>query len=230
MANGIYIGMTGASARESQLDSIADNLANAQTPGFKAGRPAFEAFLPGQDPAGPASAALVGAGLDMRTGPSITTGNPLDVSPQDNQFLSVQLGSQVAYTRNGRLSLTAEGGLQAAGYPLLNTSGQPIMVPLNTHVQVTEQGLVQANGQNVDEIGLFRFSSMPTRLAPSLLGGPAEPVDGQLKIGQIEGGNVSPIESVVQLVNAQRSFDASMRVIETYTQMAQQSNQIGRVD
>ena len=47
MADGIYVGMAAAAARAAQLDSISDNLVNAETPGFKASRPAFQSFLPG---------------------------------------------------------------------------------------------------------------------------------------------------------------------------------------
>ena len=68
MADGIYVSMCGAVARTEQLDAIADNLANAATPGFKASRPAFESFLP--PGAAPTSdkhyPAAVGAGFDLR--------------------------------------------------------------------------------------------------------------------------------------------------------------------
>jgi flagellar basal-body rod protein FlgF len=244
MADGIYIGMAGAAARETQLDAIADNLANAETPGFKAARPAFEAFLPGSDPDAPASPAIVGGGLDMRPGAPMTTGNPLDVTPGENQFLGVRMGDQIAYTRNGKITVSAEGLLQTAGYPLLSTTGQPITVPLNTHVQISPEGVVQITGQgedgdenpqiaaNVDQIALYHFTGTPQRVAPSLYAGPAEQVaedTGKLRIGEVEMGNVSPIESAVQLVTAQRAFDSSMRVIETYTQMSQASSQVGKV-
>src|SRR4051794_16984464 len=48
VADGIYVGMSAAAARAAQLESISDNLANVETPGFKAGRPSFQSFLPGR--------------------------------------------------------------------------------------------------------------------------------------------------------------------------------------
>src|SRR5512147_1572388 len=92
MADGIYVSMCGAEARTEQLDAIADNLANASTPGFKASRPAFESFLPRG--AGAASdkhyPAAVAAGFDLRSGPTQRTDNPLDVVPGEGMFLMVQ--------------------------------------------------------------------------------------------------------------------------------------------
>src|SRR5436305_1897233 len=73
MADGIYVGMAAATARAAQLDSIADNLANVETPGFKAARPAFQAFLPPR--AGSTDkvfAAAVSTGTDLRPGTTVT--------------------------------------------------------------------------------------------------------------------------------------------------------------
>jgi flagellar basal-body rod protein FlgF len=81
MADGIYVAMCGAAARSEQLDAIADNLANAQTPGFKASRPAFAAFLPGAGGGDKTYPAAVASGLDLRAGPTSRTDNPLDVVP-----------------------------------------------------------------------------------------------------------------------------------------------------
>jgi flagellar basal-body rod protein FlgF len=74
MADGIYVSMCGAVARSEQLESVADNLANLQTRGFKASRPAFEAFLPAggrYDKSYVATAATV---VDLRSGPTTITG------------------------------------------------------------------------------------------------------------------------------------------------------------
>ena len=112
--------MSAAVARAAQLDSIADNLANAETPGFKATRPAFRAFLP----PGPSDKVLAGAvstGVDMRPGPTNTTDNPLDVLPEGDAYLGVRLSTgQMAYTRNGHLERrpqrrVARLGLAGAG-------------------------------------------------------------------------------------------------------------------
>src|SRR5512141_1910128 len=140
VADGIYIGMSAAVARAAQLDSIADNLANTETPGFKATRPAFRAFLP----PGPTDKILAGAvstGVDLRPGPTNTTDNPLDVVPEGNTYLGVQLSNgQTAYTRNGHMELGPNGELMILGLKVMGKSGQPITLPPESDARVEING------------------------------------------------------------------------------------------
>src|SRR4051794_16127415 len=117
--------MAAASARAAQLDSIADNLANAETPGFKAARPAFASFLPkGGGLTDKVFSAAVATGIDMRPGTTVATDNPLDVLPEGNLFLGVESASgQMSYTRNGKLQVSADGQLQVMGNSVLNAGG-----------------------------------------------------------------------------------------------------------
>ena len=69
MADGLYVSMCGAVARAEQLEAVADNLANAQTPGFKAARPAFESFMAASGAQDKHYAAAVATGFDLRPGP-----------------------------------------------------------------------------------------------------------------------------------------------------------------
>ena len=118
MADGIYVSMCGAAARSEQLDAIADNLANAQTPGFKAARPAFESFIPRG--AGPQQdkhyPAAVATGFDLRAGPTQHTGNPLDVIPGDGQFLYVALRDSASVARFDMAS-RSKGRSRGPGLP-----------------------------------------------------------------------------------------------------------------
>src|SRR5450432_1958497 len=106
--------MSGAAARAAQLDAISDNLANAETPGFKATRPSFQSFLPARFGGSPdkVQAAAVATGIDRRPGVTITTDAPLDVVPDGATFLAVQLPTgQRAFTRNGHIEIGSDGGL-----------------------------------------------------------------------------------------------------------------------
>src|SRR6185436_18593329 len=122
--------MAAASARAAQLDSIADNLANAETPGFKAARPAFQSFLPkaGGKSTDKVFAAAVSTGTDLRPGTTVGTDNPLDVLPEGDLFLGVETATGTSYTRNGKIEVSADGQLQIMGHAVLNTSGSPISV------------------------------------------------------------------------------------------------------
>ncbi|MBI5546020.1 MAG: flagellar hook basal-body protein, partial [Deltaproteobacteria bacterium] len=147
MADGLYLGMAGAAARAEQLDSIADNLANVQTPGFKPSKPAFESFLPASGAPDKVYAAAVGTGVDARPGAVTRTGNPLDVLPEGDGLLAVRTGSGgVAFTRAGRLAVDGGGRLLAAGLPVLDTLGNPIRLPPEAQPVIGPDATVRAEG------------------------------------------------------------------------------------
>ena len=234
MADGIYVSMCGAAARTEQLDAVADNLANAQTPGFKAARPAFEAFLARSGAADKAYPAPVATNLDLRPGPTSRTDNPLHVVPEDGAFLSVTLpGGGRAFTRDGRLAVDAAGGLVQNGHPVLDVNGTPIRLPPGATAHLDPDGTVQASGNAVGRIALFHLAGPVDRVGPALLapgaGGRAEPTDAVLRTGELELGNAGPLEGMVQLIAAQRHFDASMQALQTYRSMDGRSADLGRV-
>src|ERR1019366_6260924 len=100
-------------------DSIADNLANAQTPGYKGERAMFSTVL-AEANAATGYVVPTGPGTDLRKGRVIATGNALDVLPEDNAFLAVQgKNGETGYTRDGRLSVDPDGTLKTAGLPVL---------------------------------------------------------------------------------------------------------------
>ncbi len=234
MADGIYVSMCGAVARSEQLDSIADNLANAQTPGFKSSRPAFESFMaPGaaQDKLYPAA---VATGLDLRPGPPSRTGNPLDVVPEGGAFLTVRTpGGATAYTRDGRLTLDAARRLVSDGRLVLGRDGQPIDVPPDLVPTIDAHGAVLAGGDQIGELALATLEGPVDRLGPSLVapgqGGRAVPAEVGVRSGEIELGNSTALEAAVQMVTAQRAYDASMQAIQTYRQLDQRAVDLARI-
>jgi flagellar basal-body rod protein FlgF len=234
MADGIYVSMCGAAARAEQLDAIADNLANAQTPGFKAARPAFESFLPVSGAADKVYPAAVATALDLRPGPTVATGNPLDVVPDEGAFLTVRgPDGKPAYTRDGRLSLDGERRLVSAGRPVLDRNGNPVRVPGGEPPVISTDGAVLAGGQPLAELALVRLDGPVDRIGPTLVapgaGGRATPARVAVRTGEMELGNTPALEAMVQLISAQRSFDASMQALQTYRSMDGRSGDLGRL-
>jgi flagellar basal-body rod protein FlgF len=234
MADGIYVSMNGAAARMAQLESISDNLANAQTPGFKAERPSFEAFLANGEAHNSAKVypAAVSTQVDLSNGAMVQTGNPLDVVPTGKSFLGVQTSSGVALTRNGHLMVEKDGGLTAAGRPLIGRDGLPIMTPMGAQLRIDPNGAVFANDAKIADIALFEVTGPVDRIGPSLLAphdqkSLAASSDG-LRVGEIETGNASPLEAAVQLVAAQRHFETSMQALQTYKRLDDRANEVGR--
>lgn len=233
MADGIYVSMCGAVARAEQLDSIADNLANAQTPGFKASRPAFESFMAAGSAQDKSYPAAVSTGFDLRPGPIAQTGNPLDVTPEGGLFLTVRTGSgAVAYTRDGRLTLDADRRLVSDGRPVLDPRGQPIAIPPETVPRVDANGTVWAGDFQVGELALARLEGPVDRVGSSLLGpgrgGRAVTTPGSIRTGELELANSTALDAAIQLVNAQRAYEASLQAIQTYRSMDQRAVEVAR--
>ena len=236
MADGMYVGMAAAAARAEQLDSIADNLANAETPGFKATRPAFQSFLPpykGPGLVDKVFSTVVSTGTDMSPGAIVTTDNPLDIVPEGQAFMRVaSLSGNPAFTRNGRLQLNADGVLCSDGRAVMGLTGNPIAVVPGANVTINDQGEVRADGQAVDRIALFQFQGNVTRVGPQLYapgpGGTVAPVEARVSSGQLEMGNISPLDSTVALINAQRQFETAMTAIQTYRRLDDRANEVGK--
>jgi flagellar basal-body rod protein FlgF len=235
MADGIYVTMCGAAARGEQLDAVADNLANAQTPGFKSSRPAFEAFMPASGAVDKAYPAAVATAVDLRPGPTRATGNALDLVPENGAFLSVlNADGTRGFTRDGQLTVDSSRRLVQGGRPVLDKNGSTIYVPPGAAPQVTSQGTVQAGGFTVGEIGLYQLSGAVSRVGRALYepgaGGSAKLVsDGRVRTGELEQSNVNSLDGMVQLISAQRNFDASMQALQTYRSMDQHGSDLGRV-
>jgi flagellar basal-body rod protein FlgF len=235
MADGIYISMCGAVARSEQLDAIADNLANAQTVGFKAIRPAFQVFMAASGAQDKHYAATVGSGLDLRPGPSKPTGNPLHVLPDDGAFLTVrERDGSMAYTRDGRLTVDDDLRLlSGTGLPVLDPMGQPIVVPRGVIPTIDGVGRVMGDGAEIGALALARLEGAFERSSQVTFvpgpGGRAVPLEGgTVRTGEVEVGNAGAVDTTIAMIGAQRKYDASMQAIQTYRQMDQRANELGR--
>ncbi len=229
--------MTGAVARSEQLDAIADNLANASTPGFTQSRPSFEAFLPADGDGNKTYTAAVESGTDLSPGPTILTGNPMDVAPEHGAFLSVLLpDGTTAFTRDGRIQIDSEGRLMMAGGGLaLDRQGQPITVPPElAHVTAVDRhGVVTSNGEPQATLGLFQLGGPLNRLGAGLLSpganGTALQVDTGVQTGAVIQSNARPLDAAVAMVSAQRHYDTAMQAISTYRRLDERANEVGRI-
>ena len=231
MADGIYLGMNGAAARMAQLDAIADNLANAETPGFRAARPQFSSLVPGAPAsASPAFVTIGQAGVDARAGAPRLTGRPLDVRLDHDAWLTVSLGNDaVAYSRDGRLDLDGDGRLLANGHPVLGERGE-IVLPPGLEVTIGTDGAVLAGGTEIDKLALAALDGPIERGSPTLVRGAARPVDdARVHAGELEGSNARALESTVELVAAQRAYDHAMQAIQTSRRMDERAVEVARL-
>lgn len=223
----IYLSMSGAKATMQRQDSLANNLANASTVGFRAELQAFRSVpVEGSGASTRVYALESTPGFSAEAGPITATGRPLDVAMRGNAWLSVQgLDGTEAYTRAGSLMLSSDGTLStAAGLPVLGDGG-PIQVPPNSDVSIGQDGTVSAstNGRSTP-VGRLKLvtpdaENALTRGADGLFraaGGdlPAD-ANARLQDGALEGSNVSPVENMVAMISAARQFEAQMKMLQT---------------
>jgi flagellar basal-body rod protein FlgF len=218
--------MGGAKATMQRQETLANNLANVSTVGFRAEMQAFRAVPVRGDGATTRAYALeTTTGYNADAGPLTATGRNLDVAMQGNAWLAVQaLDGTEAYTRAGSLNSTADGTLVGTnGLPVLGDGG-PITLPPNTEVQIASDGTISAKAANgsVTPVGKLKLVTPEAKLQrgdDGLFRSPAGdlPADptARLQDGALEGSNVSAIETMVAMISAARQFEAQMKSMQT---------------
>lgn len=261
MIRAMFTASTGMYAQQMNIDTIAHNLANVNTTGFKKSRVNFQDLLYETiKPAGSETTAgtTIPEGIQIghgtrpsaiakvfTPGAAIQTGNKLDLMIEGDGFFQVDLpDGSTAYTRDGAFKINEEGTIMTAdGYPL--TPG--IDIPTDAElITVSSDGNVAARvpGDNtpqvVGTIQLVRFSNaagLDARLGRNLLletqasGAPVagQPgIDGLGNIAQgfLENSNVQVVEEILQMIIAQRAYEANSKVIQTSDQMLQIANNV----
>lgn len=228
MADGIYSAMSGAMARSQALDVVAQNVANAPTPGYRAATMAFRE-TPAQAVGGPpaADSEIRIATLDAVVpswlpGPLQETGGALDLAIEGDGLLTVRTGAGIRYVRGGAMSLDDEGTLvTGSGHPLLDTEGRPIHVPPEGEPEVGDDGTVRVGEQVVGRLAMVWFESPAVlsregdNLYSAAAGAQPQPAPGSLQQGYIEGANVNVVRGMIDLVGLTRSYEATLRAMET---------------
>ncbi len=227
MENGLYVAGSRMNALGSVLDTVAANLANADTPGYKRAVCGFESVLARFTPNGGApkgSAApeyprLVGARLDPAPGGVRRTGRPLDLAIEGGAYFAVETPRGRRYTRKGRLCVGSSGELcDSAGNRFLAESGG-LTIPEGTgSVSVESNGQVVAGDQVLGKLMLSEIPR-PDKLVPAgnalyrNEGPPARPATNSRVIqGAIENSNVKQVQEMVALVQVMRAYEATARV------------------
>ncbi len=222
----IYLSMSGAKATMQRQDTLAHNLANVSTVGFRAELQAFRAVpVEGSGASTRVYSLESTPGYDATPGVVSTTGRNLDVAVKGNSWLAVQsLDGTEAYTRDGVLDTLPDGTLVTrSGLPVIGDGG-PIQVPANSEVSIGGDGTVTARGVNgrstpVGKLKLVTPETPLTRGEDGLF----RAADGDLQAdptasvleGSLEGSNVSAVETMVSMIAAARQFEAQMKMLQT---------------
>jgi flagellar basal-body rod protein FlgF len=239
MERGLYIAASGMLAELVRQDQLANDLANASTPGYKADRAAqasfgdlmLESSATGQ-PIGPLGLGVHIAELktDLSQGPMQQTGEPLDVALAGPGFLAVQTAQGTRYTRDGQLTVDAKGTLTTAtGDPVLDTQGQPISVAGHaTDLTIAPDGTITAGGKTLGTIGIVSLTN-PAKQGDTLFTGTpgAAPAGTTVQQGSLEGSDTNPARVMVDMIVSLRAYEASQRVIHSIDETLQRGISAG---
>ena len=222
----IYLSMSGAKATMQRQDTLANNLANVSTPGFRAELQAFRAVpVQGSGASTRVYSLETTTGYDATPGAITSTGRNLDVAARGNAWLTLQaLDGTEAYTRGGSLEVSADGTLTTrSGLPVMGDGG-PLQVPPNTAVSIGADGTVSAKGSDgrstsVGKLKLVTPEAALTRGEDGLFraaeGDLTADATARVQDGALEGSNVSPVETMVAMISAARQFEAQMKMLQT---------------
>jgi flagellar basal-body rod protein FlgF len=217
LQSGIYVSLSSQLALDRRLTTIADNVANANTVGFRATGIKFEDVLSGL---GSQSVSFVSTGdtfLNPQVGGMRQTGNPFDFAVRGEAWFGIETPRGTVMTRDGRFTMLPTGDLVTLeGYPVLDAGGAPIQLdPQVGPPEAGADGTLRQNGQLAGAIGLFGFQ--PGRnferygnsgIVPTT---PPEPLVDQQGIGVAQGfveeSNVNPVQEITRLIQVQRAFE-----------------------
>jgi flagellar basal-body rod protein FlgG len=225
MIRALYTAASGMSAQQANLDTVANNLANSATSGFKQRALQFEDMIY-QNMVTPGS-----------------TGNPYDLAIQGAGFFQVQMpNGTLAYTRDGNFSLNNAGLVVDANgdqlIPALTIPSNATSVTISTYGVVTASLPGQTAATQLGQIQLATFpnpgglSSQGSNLfLPTSSSGNAITDNpggntgmGTLQQGYLENSNVDVVTEFVQMILAQRAYESNSKVIHTADDMYSQIN------
>ena len=230
MDSGYYAAMTGLVARTQALDIAATNLANAQTPGYRAEQEYFRSVLLGPDAADSQLGRTVnnfgllgGDRLNMGQGSLDQTGNPMDLAIEGEGFFQVQTPNGPRFTRDGGFHRTPGGQLvTASGDAVLSTTGQPIPVPPG-EVTVGVDGVLSVAGGVVATVGVFTFPrgaeltpEGANRYLPPAGVKPVLETNAAIHQGAIENANQGVIPGTMNLILVQREAEMMQKALTVF--------------
>ena len=222
MENTLYIALSYQTVMQRQMDVIANNIANASTPGFKGEQMMFVEYL--ADAVGKDDVSFVqdiAVVRDFREGAFSRTGNPLDVAISGKGWFEIDTPSGMRYTRNGHLQIDSKGTITTSGgHAVLDDRGRPITMPATGgEISIDKDGTISVGDQRVGRLKIVSFAneqqlrkdseSLYSTDAPALPAAKATVVQGM-----IEESNIKPIVEVTNMIGALREFQSAQQMIE----------------
>ena len=238
----IYLAMSGAKQALGQQATVAHNLANLTTTGFRAETSVFRAVpVVGNGASTRAYVVDSTPGADFTPGVIQQTGRDLDIAVQGKGWIAVQAADGgEAYTRNGSLQINANGVLQTRTGNSVMGDGGPISIPNDTLVTVASDGTVSTvptgNRPAANSVvGRIKLVNPPENLLERgsdglfrVRGGAPASADPAVHIaaGALETSNVNAVDAMVNMIALARGFDMQMKMLQNAETNARQAAQL----
>jgi flagellar basal-body rod protein FlgG len=230
MDRGLYLAASGMLAEQVRQNQIANDLANASTPGYKSDRTTQQSFgsmllgnsVTGQTIGSTTTAVQVtGEVTDWSAQPVKDTGEPLDFAIVGDGFFALQTANGTRYTRNGQFTADAQGQLVTAdGDRVLGRNGRPLTLGAD--------GKVDPRTLNV--VLLTNPRKGGDNLVTGTPGRPQGQVAGQVRSGALEGSGADPTTAMVDMIASMRAYESGQKVIQTIdTALGKAASEVGRV-
>lgn len=238
MQNPIYVGVSGQISLSRRMETIAQNMANVNTPGFRAEALKFDSLVSPVAQDNNEKVNFSSAGKSYITtdrGPVTQTGNALDVAVNGDTYFSLQTPVGQVYTRDGRMTMTPDGGLVSVmGYPFLDNGGAPLQIdPTNGAPRISADGSIYQNNVQVGSIGLYQFQpDSKLRYGPNASVIPDKPpvaIQGDAANGVVQGfienSNVNGVIEMTRLIEVTRAFERVEAMMRQQEEMSTQTIQ-----
>ncbi|MGO4526275.1 flagellar basal-body rod protein FlgF [Microvirga sp. 2MCAF35] len=224
MQSSLYVALSAQVAMEKRLNTIANNVANMNTGGFRADEVKFEEIL---SLAAKENVSFASSGhnyVSRRSGPVVKTDNPLDVAIQGEAWFAFDGPKGPVYTRDGRFKMNENGDLLTVeGHRVLDAGGAPIALdPMGGAPTIGHDGTITQGTNQVGAIGLFNLRN-DSRLSRYGNSGVMSSIPGEavqdfnsngVKQGYSEGSNVNPVLEMTKMIAVQRNFDSAATTIQ----------------
>jgi len=226
MENALYIGLSRQVALQAQMNTIANNIANINTPGYKSQHMVFEKYLVNTDKNDQETLTMVldyGQFTSTSQGSLKLTGNQLDIAIEGDGYMMIETSQGTMYTRAGNFSLNEDGEIvNGAGQRVLSERESPITIPRDAReIKITVNGGVVTEQGVVGQLGVVEFNNrqelefMGNGLFKSVNDIGIPPVNSKVRQGMIEGSNVQGVLEMTNMIDVSRQYQSMHRLLQS---------------
>ncbi|MFL5295717.1 MAG: flagellar basal-body rod protein FlgF [Phenylobacterium sp.] len=237
MDNALYVGLSRQIVLRREMDIVANNIANADTNGFKVeslmtkehpGPPAFTL----QGPRPVKFVAADGVARNFGQGGLRSTDAPFDMAIEGQGFFKVTTRSGERFTRDGHLRMDDLGRLTTqAGDPVSDDGGGEITLdPQKGQVSIAPDGTVSQGSERVGKIGVFKFANLGAldKAGDNLYQNtsnqqPTSATDAKVRQGMLESSNVNPIVEITRMVEVSRAYEQTAQMMASEQELSRNS-------